>query len=59
MGVKMNASLLIYDLQKGKDGFTNEALPNLGRLGLSDIVWIQISMATEKALIDCANSFKV
>lgn len=58
MGVKMGTVLLINDLQAGKDGFTGKALPNLGELGLSLTVWTQISMATELALIECANSVK-
>lgn len=59
MGVKMGTMLLINDLQAGKDGFTGKALPNLGKLGLPSMIWAQISMATESALIDCANSVKV
>jgi len=56
MGVKMSTMLMINDLQEGKDGFTEKPLPNLGKLGLNQMLWMQISMATEKALIDCANS---
>lgn len=59
MGVEMGTMLLINDLQTGEDGITGEALPNLGKLGLSPMTWTQISVATEKALTDCANSVKV
>lgn len=55
-GVKIGAMLLIIDLLKGIDGFTGESLPNLGKLGLPPKFWTLIAMATEKALIDCANS---
>ena len=55
MGVKMGTMLLINDLQEGKDGFTGKPLPNLGKLGLPSTIWTQLSMATEKAIIDCAN----
>jgi len=59
MDVKIGAMLLIIDLQTGKDGFKGKRLPNLGKLELLSMFWTQISMATEKALIDCANSVKV
>lgn len=58
-GIKKLTMLLIYDLQRGKDGYTGKALPDLGKLGLPAFAWNVISMATEKALIDCANSAKV
>ncbi len=58
-GVKIGTVLLINDLQAGKDGFTGNPLPNLGKLGLSSMFWTQILMATEQALLDCANSVKV
>lgn len=54
MGIKMGTMLMINDLQEGKDGFTGKSLPNLGKLGLPPMVWAQISMATESALMDCA-----
>lgn len=54
MGVQIGAMLLIHDLQAGEDGFTGKPLPNLGKLGLPSMIWAQISMATEAALIDCA-----
>jgi hypothetical protein len=50
---------LINDLQTGEDGFTDKPLLNLGKLGLSPMTWAQISMSTERALIDCAKSVKV
>ena len=59
MGVKMGTMLMMNDLQTGKDGFSGKVLPNLGKLGLPSMVWAQISMATEEALIDCANQVKV
>ena len=55
-GVKLGTALLIYDLQKGIDGFTGKPLPDLGKLGLPPMVWTQISTATEEALINCAHS---
>jgi len=58
MKVKMDTMLLIYDLQRGKDGFTGKALPNLGKW-LLPTIWTEVSTLTEKALIDCANSVKV
>lgn len=57
MGVQMGTACLIYDLQIGKDGFTGEPLPNLGKLGLSPMIWASISRATEKALLECAKQF--
>lgn len=56
MGVKIGAMLLIEDLKIGEDGFTGKPLPNLGKIGLRETTWAQISMATEQALIDCANN---
>lgn len=55
-GVKLGTMLLIGDLLKGEDCFTGKELPNLGKLELPPMVWTLVSMATEKALIDCANS---
>lgn len=58
VGIEMGIALLILDLQKGRDGYTHKLLPNLGKLELPPMVWIQISQATKRALIDCAKSFK-
>ncbi|MBA3238180.1 MAG: hypothetical protein H0T62_07535 [Parachlamydiaceae bacterium] len=54
MGVKLGTKLLVNDLITGEDGFTGKPLPNLGKLGLPSMIWAQISMSTEKALLDCA-----
>ena len=51
--VKIGTLLLIEDLKNGKDGFEGDSIPNLGKLGLSGSTWMQISMNTEKALLDC------
>jgi hypothetical protein len=51
--------LLIFDLKRGKDGFSGEEPPFLGELGLPSEAWTQIAMATEDALIDCAKSNNV
>lgn len=56
MGVKLGSILLITDLQAGKDGFTGEALPDLGKLRLPDFFWEQLADMTELALKDCARS---
>jgi hypothetical protein len=56
MGVKMGTTLIIYDLHTGKDGFSGKPLPNLGKLGLPSMIWTQISMSLEKALLDCAKA---
>lgn len=58
-GMKMGAMLIVNDLQRGKDGFSGKDLPNLGKLQLSDIIWKQISMSIELALIDCGNMTKL
>jgi hypothetical protein len=57
--VDVGATTMLIDLLRGKDGFSGEALPNLGELGLPSISWAQIDLATRAALIDCANSSKV
>lgn len=54
MGITWGTKLIINDLRLGKDELTGKHLPNLGKLGLDDIAWTLISMATEAALLDCA-----
>jgi len=58
LGVKIGTRFLIEDLKIGKDDFTKLPIPNLEKLRLHPIIWNAISSATERALIDCANSFK-
>ncbi len=41
----MGTLLLINDLRKGIDKFTDKPLPNLGKLGLPLQMWSQISMS--------------
>jgi len=54
MGIELGAKLLIGDLRRGKDGFTGEALPNLGKLEISPEEWNLLIEGTKYALIDCA-----
>ena len=55
MEIKRETTLLINDLQTGEDSFTGKSLPNFGKLGLPSAFWDQMSIDTEKALLDCAN----
>lgn len=52
LGVKMEVHLLIKDIQSGK--IRAKEVPNLCTLEWPTIVWQQISIATQNALLDCA-----
>lgn len=54
--IKMGAFLIINDLIKGKDGFTHEDLPNLGKLDLPLGLWQLMSKQLEEALTNCTNN---
>lgn len=52
LGVKMEVHLLIKAIQSGK--IRAKEVPNLCTLEWPTIVWQQISIATQNALLDCA-----
>ena len=54
--IKPLSTQMIVELRVGKDIFTGEDLPNLGKLGLSEMVWGAIAITVEEALIDCGKS---
>ena len=54
VGVRYEVRFIINDLRSGKDGSTDETLPNLGKIGFASEEWRQISMLTAEALKECA-----
>lgn len=58
-GIQIGTMCLIDDLKTGQDGFTGKPLRNLRKLELPPTFWMMLAMATQQALIDCANSGKL
>ena len=54
--IKPLSAQMIAELRCGKDSFTGEDLPNLGKLGLPDMIWGAIALTVEKALLDCGKA---
>lgn len=52
--VKVEVGALVYDLLRGKDGYTGEVLPNFEKIEWPQGLWNPLSTATINALLECA-----